>query len=233
MSSPNPSPVIVTSSRDEGGLLVLDCVRKRWGAQTVLRDVGLSVQRGSVVSIGGANGAGKTTLLRIAAGLIRPESGTVEVDGLHPERDRRSYLRRTALLSAGDRALYARLSPRRHLDLGARLALLSAGERRRAVQRSLARFALDEFADRRADRLSTGQRQRVRLAMALVHDPELVLLDEPANSLDRSGLELLTAYLDDLCARGGAGVWCAPESSATPLGADTALRLADGELRPA
>ena len=72
-----------------GELLVLQGVHKRWGKQPVLDGVDLAARRGSVVSVCGANGTGKTTLLRIAAGLIHPESGTVALDGLHPERDRR------------------------------------------------------------------------------------------------------------------------------------------------
>ena len=196
------------------------------------RDVDLSVPRGALVSISGANGTGKTTLLRIAAGLIHPDSGEVTLDGLHPERDRRAFLGRLGFLSAGDRTLYARLSARRHLDLGARLALLPAGARAAAIERALGVFALDDFADRRVDRLSMGQRQRVRLAMTFVHDPALILLDEPANSLDQEGLEVL-AIPRAVRRRGGAAVWCAPDGIPTPMASDTALRLAEGRLRPA
>ena len=127
------------SSRAADDLLVLHGIRKRWGKSPVLEGVDLSVARGALVSISGANGTGKTTLLRIAAGLIHPDSGEVALDGLHPERDRRAFLGRLGFLSAGDRTLYARLSPRRHLDLGARLALLPAGEPRQ--QRSSGRSA--------------------------------------------------------------------------------------------
>ena len=213
-------------------LLVMEAVTKRWAKRSVLDDVDLSVARGSLVSICGANGTGKTTLLRIAAGLIHPESGRVAIDGLHPERDRRAYLTRLGFLSAGDRSLYARLSARRHVDLAARLALIPADRRLHDVQRALDVFALDALADRRADRLSTGQRQRVRLAMSFVHDPALVLLDEPSTSLDTEGLEVLATYLDQLRRRGGAAVWCAPEGTQAALVPDSALRLADGRLQP-
>jgi ABC-2 type transport system ATP-binding protein len=213
-------------------LLILRGVRKQWGKSPVLEGVDLSVARGALVSISGANGTGKTTLLRIAAGLIHPDSGEVALDGLHPERNRRAFLGRLGFLSAGDRTLYARLSPRRHLDLGARLGLLPAGKRAAAIERALGVFALDDFADRRVDRLSMGQRQRVRLAMTFVHDPALVLLDEPANSLDQEGLDVLAAYLEQLRSRGGAAVWCGPTGIPVPMASDTALRLAEGRLRP-
>jgi ABC-type multidrug transport system ATPase subunit len=212
------------------GFLLLQGIQKRWGTKPVLNGVELAVAGGSLVSISGANGSGKTTMLRIAAGLIHPDSGTVSIDGLHPERDRRTYLSRLGFMSAGDRGLYARLTARRHLDLGSRLALIPAGARAAAVERALEIFELTDFAGRRADRLSMGQRQRVRLAMAFVHNPALVLLDEPANSLDQAGLDVLTAYLERLRRGGGAAVWCAPEGVASQLAPDVELRLADGRL---
>jgi ABC-type multidrug transport system ATPase subunit len=213
-----------------GSLLELADIHKSWGARTILAGVDLAAGRGTLIAVSGANGIGKTTLLRIAAGLIHPDSGEVAIDGLHPERDRRAYLARLGFLSAGDRGLYARLSARRHLDLSARLALLSARERSAAVERALELFELDGIADRRADRLSTGQRQRVRLAMTFVHNPDLVLLDEPANSLDSDGLDALVRYLDLVRGRGGAAIWCTPEASGVPADADTTLRLANGRL---
>jgi ABC-type multidrug transport system ATPase subunit len=221
------------SSSDVGNWFVLQDIHKRWGTRSVLEGVDLCVARGGLVSICGANGTGKTTLLRIAAGLIHPQSGTVALDGLHPERDRREYLRRLGFLSAGDRGLYARLSARRHLDLCARLALIPAARRALAVEQAIDVFALAEFADRRADRLSTGQRQRVRLAMTFVHAPALILLDEPASSLDGDGLDVLAAYLEQLRRRGGVAIWCTPEGIRMPLTSDIELRLAKGRLRQA
>jgi ABC-2 type transport system ATP-binding protein len=219
--------------RADDDLLVLHGIQKRWRKSPVLEGIDLSVARGALVSISGANGTGKTTLLRIAAGLIQPDSGEVALEGLHPERDRRAFLGRLGFLSAGDRTLYARLSTRRHLDLAARLALLPAGNRAASIERAFGVFALDDFADRRVDRLSMGQRQRVRLAMTFVHDPSLILLDEPANSLDQEGLDVLAAYLVQLRSRGGAAVWCGPAGVPKPMASDTELRLAEGRLRPA
>jgi ABC-type multidrug transport system ATPase subunit len=212
-------------------LLELADIHKSWGNRPILVGVDLAARRGTLVAVSGANGIGKTTLLRIAAGLIHPDGGEVAIDGLHPERDRRAYLSRLGFLSAGDRGLYARLSARRHLDLAARLAFLPTRERAPSVERALDLFELDGNADRRVDRLSTGQRQRVRLAMTFVHNPELVLLDEPANSLDSDGLDVLARYLELVRERGGAAVWCAPDGGGVPAQADTMLRLEEGRLR--
>jgi ABC-2 type transport system ATP-binding protein len=215
---------------DGDALLWLGGIAKRWGDHEVLRGIDLDVDPGRLIRIKGANGAGKTTLLRITAGLLLPDAGLVSLAGRHPERQRRDFLRRLGFISAGDRALYPRLSARRHLQLCADLALLGRRERRAAVHDAIDAFSLAEFADRGSQRLSLGQRQRVRLAMGFVHNPSVVLLDEPANSLDDDGIAVLAGALERLRGRGGAAVWCAPSTTDPPLPFDERLVLADGVL---
>jgi ABC-type multidrug transport system ATPase subunit len=191
------------------GLLVED-VTKEWGKRSVLSGIELELEPGTAAWIGGRNGVGKTTLLRIVAGLIAADRGEVALGALDPRRDRRLYHRSVGFLSAGDRGLYARLTTRQNLELWARLALLSRSECETAVHDAVARFALAELAEARTDRLSLGQRQRVRLALAFLHSPRLVLLDEPANSLDDQGLALVVGAIADLNRRGGMAIWCSP-----------------------
>lgn len=208
MPSPSPAPA---ASRE--ALLDARDVLKTWSGRPVLDRVGLTVGRGTLVAVTGANGTGKTTLLRICAGLIAADSGRIGLDGLDPHRDRAAYQRRVGFLAAGDRGLYARLTTRRHLDLWARVSLL--GRRRpAAIERTVAELDLAALLDQRLDRLSMGQRQRVRLAMAFLHQPDLVLLDEPLNSLDDHGRELLVGALAALTGRGGAAVCCSPAVAA-------------------
>jgi ABC-type multidrug transport system ATPase subunit len=215
-------------------LLVARGVVKRWHSKKppVLDQVDLELRPGFVIGLVGRNGAGKTTLLRILAGLIAPDSGDVRLDGRSPTNDRREYQARIGFASAGQGGLYARMSVRNHLDYWARLALLRAPERPIAVGKMLARFDLIELAGSRVDRLSMGQRQRVRLAMAFLHEPKLVLLDEPKNSLDETGLESLRHALSDFTAAGGAAVWCAPTAEGHPASSQVTYELADGKLRP-
>ncbi len=199
----------VRTDEQAGGVLVRN-VTKNWGKRSVLADVGLEVGPGTAAWVGGRNGVGKTTLLRIIAGLIAPDEGEVTLEGLHPHRHRRAYQRKVGFLSAGDRGLYARLTVRQNLELWARLALLSGSDSETAIESAIATFALGELIDSRTDRLSLGQRQRVRLALAFLHSPRLVLLDEPANSLDDEGLGLIVAAVTELTSRGGMVVWCSP-----------------------
>lgn len=215
--------------------LVLDGVHKRWPGQeqAVLADVSLSLASSTLTWIGGRNGAGKTTLLRIASGLILPDKGSVRVCGLDIEIERRESSRRVGFLSAGNTGLYARLAVREHMEFGARIGFLAGVERRQAIARSLTRFGLDDLAPRRVDRLSMGQRQRVRLAIALLHEPLLVLLDEPRTSLDEDGEELLASALTEVTARGGAVLWCSPSIRQEGVAFDHCLRLENGRLEPA
>lgn len=211
-------------------LLELSAVAKRWGPRTVLDGVDLVLATGRSVRIRGANGAGKTTLLRIAAGLVVPDAGAVSLDGHDPERHRGVFLRRLSFCSAGDRGLYARLSTRRHLRLCARLALMEPREAEAAVDSTLTAFALADFADRRVERTSMGQRQRTRLAMAFVHSPDVVLLDEPANSLDDEGLAVLADAIERMRAKGGAVLCAVPSTAEAPLPFDDRLVLSAGAL---
>jgi ABC-type multidrug transport system ATPase subunit len=211
-------------------LLALQDVVKRWGDVVVLDRVELILEPSTMIWITGSNGAGKTTLLRIAAGLMSPDSGIVDLEGLHPERDRQPYLRRVGFLSAGEGGLYHRMSVRRQLEFWVRMQLMPRAARREAIARVVEQFGLGDLVDRRVERMSMGQRQRVRLAMTFLHDPRLILLDEPLNSLDEEGSDRLNAALERTVARGGAVIWCSPGSDNPTVSFDQRYHLADGAL---
>ena len=147
-----------------------------------------------------------------------------------PERDRLEYQRQVAFLPAGDRGLYARLPVKRHLDFWCRVGFVPRERRRALVAEALERFDLTNLAGRRVDRLSMGQRQRVRLAGLLLHDPRVVMLDEPLNSLDDEGIELVISVSRNVVAAGGVVVWCSPAGEQTGLDFGRAYVLEDGKL---
>ena len=209
--------------------LVIEGVRRRWASRVVLDGVSLALARGTTAWLGGQNGAGKTTLLRIAAGLLAPQGGRISVLGLDVERDRRAYQRSIGFLSAGDRGLQARLTVAQNLELWAALALIPRQRRRAVVDAAIVRFELVELRSRRVERLSMGQRQRVRLAGTFLHEPAVVLLDEPHTSLDEVGLGLLEDAAARVTSAGGAVLWCSPVPTPA-LTADETYLLRDGRV---
>jgi ABC-2 type transport system ATP-binding protein len=212
--------------------LRLEGIVKRWpGAPApVLDNVALRVEPGTVVEISGRNGAGKTTLLRIAASLILPDAGTVRIGDLDPERDRTEYQRRIGFVAAGNSGLFARLKVEHHLSYWARLALLPRARRDEAIAATIEAFQLGELCGKRVDRLSMGQRQRLRLSLAFLHGPQLVMLDEPRTSLDDEAAKLLEGAVRGLTARGGAALVCAPSGESEWIRYDRRYVVADGRL---
>lgn len=220
-----------TPRSDGTPLLTLEGIYMHWGSMTVLDHVDLTVPSARLLWLGGANGVGKTTLLRIASGLLLPEEGRVSLNGLTPDRGRRAFNQRVAFLSAGNSGLYARLTVRQNLEFVAGIALLPAVRARAAVGEALRRFALTDLEDRRVDRMSMGQRQRVRIAMTFLNEPIVVLLDEPRTSLDEHGIELLGSALEELLARGGGAIWCSPRGDEPVLDEADRYVLEDGKVK--
>jgi len=213
-------------------VLRLRGVTKRWPGleRPVLHDADLDLAPGTATVLTGRNGAGKTTLLRIAAGLFLPDAGHVELDGAPLDRDPGAWRARLGFLAAATSGLYARLTVREHLDYWSKLALMPRAQRVPAIERAIDRLQLHEFADRRVDRISMGQRQRARLALTVLHDPDVLLLDEPRTSLDREGTEVLVGLVDEVRTGGGAVLWCAPDGEPQDWDLDRHLELHEGRI---
>ncbi|MET8620835.1 ABC transporter ATP-binding protein [Streptomyces albidoflavus] len=178
---------------DHDGAVVLDGVRKTYGRTEAVAGVTLTVARGEFFGLLGPNGAGKTTLVEIMEGQRKADAGTVTVLGHHP------WPRDTALLprigvQTQSSAFFVRLTAREHLTTVA--ALYRVG--REAAEKALALVGLTDHGDVRVDDLSGGQRQRLAIASALVHEPELIFLDEPTAALDPQARRDLWKVLRDL-----------------------------------
>jgi ABC-type multidrug transport system ATPase subunit len=211
-------------------VLAVKGVAFAWRQRVVLRGVDLALVPGTITALRGLNGAGKTTLIRLLVGGLEPQAGRICLGDLDAVADRRSYLRRIGVTTAADRGLYARLDVRANLQLAAALVLLARAREPDLIAATLERFSLSELARKRVDRLSTGQRQRVRLAIAFLHEPSVVLLDEPTASLDSHGAGLLAEALRTLTARGASALWAAPVGPTPELPVDRTYTLTDGFL---
>jgi heme exporter protein A len=161
-------------------------LEKRFGDRRVLRGLDIDVPRGGFLVVTGPNGSGKTTLLRLVAGLAAPTGGELHVDS---ERGRLGYL-------AHDPHVYRELTALENLTLFGKLYRIA--ERGERIGMLLERYGLWEVRRERAGTFSRGMLQRLALCRALLHDPELLLLDEPFNALDADGAALLERELGEL-----------------------------------
>jgi len=159
---------------------------KRFGSKRVLERLDFELPDGGFLVVTGPNGSGKTTLLRLCAGLLAPTSGELEIAN---DRGRLGFL-------AHEPLLYRELTALENLDLYGRLYRLP--ERRERIGMLLERFGLWRVRNERAGSFSRGMLQRLALCRALLHEPELLILDEPFNALDVEGAELLADQLEEL-----------------------------------
>jgi ABC-type multidrug transport system ATPase subunit len=217
---------------DPAAPLSLSQVSKRWRKDLppVLDNLSLSLAPGTTTWVGGQNGAGKTTMLRVAAGQIEADSGQVTVWGTTARVHRARYQQLVSFLPAGDRGLYARLSVRRQLQFCARLAMIPRDRFSDTVDEMIETFKLSELAERRVDRMSMGQRQRLRIAMTFLPRPEVVLLDEPLTSLDDAGSTLLQEAVEAVLDRDGVILWCSPSGEHLDMSFDARWVLDRGAL---
>ncbi|MBN1827083.1 MAG: ATP-binding cassette domain-containing protein [Candidatus Eisenbacteria bacterium] len=149
-----------------------------------------------VFGILGPNGAGKTTTLRVLATIIRPDAGQALLNGWSVEREPEQVRASIGYLS-GETGLYGRLSPREILRYFGRLNRFPADRLEERIESLVALFEMGEFADTRCEKLSTGMRQKVSIARAVVHDPPILIFDEPTAGLDILVADALLTYIEE------------------------------------
>ncbi len=176
---------------------------KRLGGREVVSDVSFTLDDGEILGFLGPNGAGKTTTIRMLTGLIRPDAGSVEIAGFDVRRDFENAMRHVgAIVESPD--LYGELSGRENLELFARMIAPEAGRR---VPELAALVALEGRLDDRVSTYSLGMRQRLGLAQALLGEPRVLILDEPANGLDPAGIREMRELLRSLARERGLAIF--------------------------
>jgi ABC-2 type transport system ATP-binding protein len=198
---------------------------KTFGAVTAVRDVSFTAPDGKITGFLGPNGSGKTTTLRVALGLIRPSAGEVLIGGVPYRRLAQPRRRVGALLEAT--GFHPGRRARDHL----RVLAAPAGLPDRRVDEVLGLVDLSPSGNRRVREFSLGMRQRLGLAAALLGDPQVLLLDEPANGLDPAGIAWLRALLRSLAGEGRTIVVASHVLSEVARTADQAVIVTAGQLR--
>ncbi len=182
-------------------MIRVEAVAKRFGAVEALQDVSFIARNGRITGLLGPNGAGKSTCLRILYTVLKPDSGKATIDDIDVVAEPIEARRKLGVLphNAG---LYPQLNARENISYFAELQGLSRREFEPRVEELLLRLELTEIADRRANGFSQGERTKVALARALVHEPSHLLLDEPSNGLDVMATRSLRQWLRELKADG-------------------------------
>jgi ABC-2 type transport system ATP-binding protein len=178
--------------------LVVDSVTKRFGEVVALDQASFSVEPGRIFGLLGANGAGKTTCMRIVLDILRPDSGSVSWNGT-PNID---LPRRTWGYLPEERGLYLRMPVIEVLRFFAALYGIPAATATREVEDWLERFRISHYRDRKVEELSKGNQQKIQFIAAILHDPEVLIMDEPFSGLDPINVHLLKEAFLEMRARG-------------------------------
>jgi sodium transport system ATP-binding protein len=172
-------------------------LHKSFGEVKAVNGVSFKAQDGQITGLLGPNGAGKTTTLRMLYSLLPPDEGEIRIDGLDPTRDAME-IKRTLGVVPDSRGLYSRLTARENITYYGELH----GMNKKAIQGRIDEMTqtldMADFIDRRTEGFSQGQRVKVAIARAMVHEPQTVLMDEPSNGLDVMSTRALRHYIRDL-----------------------------------
>ncbi|MEV6930725.1 ATP-binding cassette domain-containing protein [Dactylosporangium sp. NPDC051485] len=207
--------------------LQLEQVNRRFGDRQVLTDITFEVGAGRMTGFVGANGAGKTTTMRIILGVLAADSGTVSWCGSPLARDDR----RQVGYMPEERGLYPKMSVREQLVYLGRLHGLSAGKVRRNAADLLDQLGLGERADDPLQQLSLGNQQRAQIAAALVHDPVLLVLDEPFSGLDPLAVDVVVGVLRERTAAGVPVLFSSHQLDVVERLCDDLVIIAGGQIR--
>ncbi len=202
-------------------------LKKNFTLKPILRGITLEIQQGERIALLGANGTGKTTLLRIIAGLTQPGKGTVSICGLDSTRDAQQ-IRRLIGFVAHQPYLYEELTALENLLFFARMYTVEHGAERARVL--LQRVGLERRAQERVSTFSRGMLQRLAWARALLHAPQVLLLDEPDTGMDQQGHELIDTLLDEHTSQGGCTLFTTHQLERALKGSDRIIILTAGRI---
>ncbi|MCT2281572.1 ATP-binding cassette domain-containing protein, partial [Micromonospora chalcea] len=210
-------------------VLRLDGIDRSFGGRQVLKDVSFDVTAGRMTGFVGGNGAGKTTTMRIILGVLAPDAGQVTWRGhrlTREDRARFGYM-------PEERGLYPKMTPREQVVHLGRLYGLDAAGARRRTDALLERVGLGERADDLLETLSLGNQQRAQIAAALVHDPDVLILDEPFSGLDPLAVDMVVAVLRERAAAGAPVLFSSHQLDVVERLCDDLVLIAGGTIRAA
>ena len=214
---------------DEHSIIEAENLRKVYGMLPVLQGIDFTVRRGEFVALLGANGSGKSTLLRLLSGLSKPTAGAIRVGGWEMPREAMAVRAQLGLV-AHRPLLYENLTARENLEFYGVLYAIAAGEREQRSKELLRAVGLLKRADSLVRTFSRGMKQRLSIARATLHQPDVLLLDEPYSGLDQAAVDLLDEMLAAAQAEGRTIIMSTHQLARIPRAADRALILSRGRI---
>jgi ABC-2 type transport system ATP-binding protein len=208
-------------------VLELNSINRSFGDRRVLRDVSFTVGSGRMTGFVGGNGAGKTTTMRVILGVLSADSGTVTLDGAELTAEKRSHFG----YMPEERGLYPKMRVLEQIVYLGRLHGMSASQAQDSADSLLDRLGLGERKNDTVESLSLGNQQRAQIAAALVHDPDVLVLDEPFSGLDPIAVETVMSVLKDYTARGVPVLFSSHQLDIVERLCDDLVVIAGGEIR--
>lgn len=194
-----------------------------------IKGVSFEVHEGQIFGLLGPNGAGKTTLMQMIATLMKPTSGQIFIDGLSADKDLLEIHRKIGFLT-NEIKLDPMSTPNNLFDFFAKLYDIPEKDLKDRKDESFARFGISPFADKRINELSTGMKQKISIAISLIHNPPVIIFDEPTNGLDILTSKQVTDYLKELKAKGHAIILSTHIFSVAEELCDEIAILVDGKI---
>ena len=197
--------------------------------QETIKGVSFEVHEGQIFGLLGPNGAGKTTLMQMIATLMKPTSGQILIDGLSADKDLLEIHRKIGFLT-NEIKLDPMSTPNNLFDFFAKLYDIPEKDLKDRKDESFARFGISPFADKRINELSTGMKQKISIAISLIHNPPVIIFDEPTNGLDILTSKQVTDYLKELKTKGHAIILSTHIFSVAEDLCDEIAILVDGKI---
>ncbi len=202
---------------------------KSFGKVKAVNGISFEARDGEITGLLGPNGAGKTTTLRMLYTLLPPDEGDISIDGLNPKNDALSIKRTLGVVPDG-RGLYTRMTSRENIRYYGELHGMSNDKIKSRIDELVATLDMGDFIDRKTEGFSQGQRVKVAIARAMIHEPQTVLMDEPSNGLDVMSTRALREYILDLKKKGHSVVLSTHIMQEVAALCDRIVIIANGEI---
>ncbi|MGN1043591.1 MAG: ATP-binding cassette domain-containing protein [Acutalibacteraceae bacterium] len=186
-------------------MIKINNISKKFKDKEVLKNVSFKVDNGEIVGLLGENGAGKSTLLRIISTMLFPTSGNANINGLDLVKEPEKVRKQIGILFGSEVGLYDRLTARENLEYFARLSGMNDKEVEKRTEYLIDRFKFKSYADKQVYTFSKGMKQKVSIARSIVHDPSVMLFDEPDSGLDFKAARIIFNFMED-CKKEGKSI---------------------------